>query len=201
MADLPPVLDKTDQASMELSTKGEWPKDDYKELLHIQGRMLVSSASLSLAYSQLNAVWIRRLTDQVDVLNPAFTADCFSLFTLLRHSLRYKVPLPPLIPLFERLAGYAASKRTKPVASHLASRSRLNVSWASAGGTPKGSSLNVNQVRPDTPAGVSEAADSFADGDEYDDEDQTMLTSDKALWESFNGIITWQACHVSGRVK
>lgn len=90
-------------ASLEPDFRGPWPKDLYLKLLKIQNAMLASTALLSSAYSQLEPEWCARLTDDADLLHPAFTADIFALFTILRHSLRQGEPLPPLMPIFERL--------------------------------------------------------------------------------------------------
>lgn len=193
--------------------KGRWPKEAYQELLAAQGTMLAASAVLSGAYSRLNSTWIQRLTDQVDALNPSFTADCFSLFTILRHSLRYKVSLPPMIPIFERLGSYRRSRATRHFASRAASRinlaaannnstvslgrdrANLNNSSAVSLGRDRESlkpsplgQASATPSRPDTPA---------SDTGSTDTDDRVLLSSDKALWDAFNNIITWQTCHVS----
>lgn len=91
-------------ASLEPEMRGPWPKEKYEKLVRIQESMLGASSLLSAAYSQLEPKWCERITDHSDVMHPAFMADCFSLFTILRHSLRQGTALPPIIPIFERLA-------------------------------------------------------------------------------------------------
>lgn len=91
-------------ASFEPATRGPWPKDKYVKIVRIQQAMLGACALLTAASSQLEPQWCRRITDDSDFMHPAFVADCFSLFTILRHSLRQATPLPPIIPIFERLS-------------------------------------------------------------------------------------------------
>lgn len=91
-------------ASLEPNWRGPWPKDLYMKMLQNQTSMLASSALLSSAYSQLEPKWGERLTDDAELLHPAFIADVFALFSILRHSLRQGEPLPPMMPIFERLA-------------------------------------------------------------------------------------------------
>lgn len=91
-------------ASFEPATRGPWPKEKYVKIVRIQEAMLGASALLTAASSQLEPQWCRRITDDSDFMHPAFVADCISLFTILRHSLRQATPLPPIIPIFERLS-------------------------------------------------------------------------------------------------
>ncbi|BEI95918.1 hypothetical protein CcaverHIS631_0108670 [Cutaneotrichosporon cavernicola] len=91
-------------AEFELALRGPWPKEQYQRLFFIQGSMLSSSALLFAAYSQLEPEWCARITDRNALMHPAFVADLVSLFTILGHSLRQATPLPPIIPIFERLA-------------------------------------------------------------------------------------------------
>ncbi|BEJ11424.1 hypothetical protein CspHIS471_0108460 [Cutaneotrichosporon sp. HIS471] len=91
-------------AEFEPALRGPWPKAQYQRLLYIQGSMLSSSALLVAAYSQLEPEWCARITDRNALMHPAFVADLVSLFTILGHSLRQATPLPPIIPIFERLA-------------------------------------------------------------------------------------------------
>jgi hypothetical protein len=91
-------------AAFEPALRGPWPRAQYEKLLFIQESMLTSSALLTAAYSQLEPQWCQRISDTSDLMHPAFVADLVSLFTILRHSLRQGTPLPPIIPIFERLA-------------------------------------------------------------------------------------------------
>lgn len=100
-------------ASLEPAMRGPWPKDKYVRLIRIQESMLGASSLLSAAYSQLEPKWCERLTDTSDLMHPSFVADCFSLFTILRHALRQGTPLPPIIPIFERLAYHRQYRRAK----------------------------------------------------------------------------------------
>ncbi|CAK9785943.1 hypothetical protein CC85DRAFT_328300 [Cutaneotrichosporon oleaginosum] len=91
-------------ASFEPAIRGPWPRAQYEKLIFIQESMLASSALLTAAYSQLEPEWCERITDRSDLMHPAFVADLVSLFALLRHSLRQATPLPPVLPIFERLS-------------------------------------------------------------------------------------------------
>jgi hypothetical protein len=185
---------------MEPGLQGPWPKQEYEQLIEIQKSILSASATVSNAYAQLDTPWIKRLTDRAEVLHPTFVADCFSLFAILRHSLRYKVPLPPMIPIFERLAFHRRNSRARYIASRAIGRAKA--SDATRGGDTD--SLNVPPATSDggdaTLASVSRAnTPTNVDGSsvtDTDDEDR-LLTADKVLWDALQGTLTWQLAHVS----
>ncbi|KAK8866031.1 hypothetical protein IAR55_001182 [Kwoniella newhampshirensis] len=91
-------------AASEPGLKGPWPKKKYEALFHAQSHVVATLALLSGAYSRLEVKWCKRLTRRSELMHPAFIADCLSLFSILQQSLGTGEPLPPLIPIFERLA-------------------------------------------------------------------------------------------------
>ncbi|GMK54826.1 hypothetical protein CspeluHIS016_0114120 [Cutaneotrichosporon spelunceum] len=96
--------ERFEYAAFEPSLRGPWPRVQYERLMDIQGSMLSSAAVLVAAYSQLEPAWCALITDQNALMHPAFVADIVSLFTILAQSLRRGTPLPPIIPIFERVA-------------------------------------------------------------------------------------------------
>ncbi|WRT64249.1 uncharacterized protein IL334_001180 [Kwoniella shivajii] len=91
-------------ASIEPGLRGPWPKKKYEALFKAQGQVLSTLALLSNSYSRMDVRWCRRLASRSELMHPAFIADCISLFSILEQSLRTGQPLPPMIPIFERLA-------------------------------------------------------------------------------------------------
>lgn len=90
-------------AKFEPSMTGPWPKSHYVKLVHSQKMILAAGAVLSGAYAKMDEKYCRFLTNLGGIMEPMFIADCFSLFALLRHALRNGTPLPPIVPIFERL--------------------------------------------------------------------------------------------------
>ncbi|WWD17770.1 hypothetical protein CI109_102211 [Kwoniella shandongensis] len=84
--------------------KGPWPRKKYEALFKTQGQVIATLALLSGSYSRMEVDWCKRLAKRSELMHPAFISDCISLFSILQQSLHTGEPLPPLIPIFERLA-------------------------------------------------------------------------------------------------
>ncbi|WVQ97371.1 hypothetical protein IAU59_004483 [Kwoniella sp. CBS 9459] len=91
-------------AGAEPGLKGPWPRKKYEALFRTQTQVLSTIALLSGAYSRMEVKWCKMLATRSELMHPAFIADCLSLFSILQQALRTGEPLPPLIPIFERLA-------------------------------------------------------------------------------------------------
>ncbi|ORY33700.1 hypothetical protein BCR39DRAFT_592676 [Naematelia encephala] len=91
-------------ASAEPGLKGPWPKAAYQEVYAVLEHVVSSLALLSGAYARLEPQWAKNLAERSDMMHPAFIADCLALFSIVHQSLRTGKPLPPTIPIFERLA-------------------------------------------------------------------------------------------------
>ncbi|WWC66524.1 uncharacterized protein I206_100427 [Kwoniella pini CBS 10737] len=91
-------------ASIEPGLRGPWPKQKYEALFKTQSQVLSTLALLSSAYSRMDVKWCKRLASRSELMHPSFIADCLSTFSILQQSLRTGEPLPPMIPVFERLA-------------------------------------------------------------------------------------------------
>lgn len=114
-------------------SRGPWPKAKYAKLVEAHGNLLGALALLSSAYARLHPVWCRRL-ERSDHLHPAFVrsshhteddklisqvADCLALFSLLHQSLLTGQPMPPTMPIFERLAYHSMKRsRSSPETKH-----------------------------------------------------------------------------------
>lgn len=117
-------------AAFEPGLQGPWPKQTYHELLDVQAQILNSLVMLAGAFARLDPAWCKLLADRSDTMHPAFVrpraatpaatlnpsemrqgiadpplqiADCLALFALLEHALDDGTPLPPTMPIFERL--------------------------------------------------------------------------------------------------
>nr|KIR45893.1 hypothetical protein I312_04863 [Cryptococcus bacillisporus CA1280] len=86
---------------------GPWPKKKYAKLYRAQGQVLATLALLAAAYSRMSLLTCKRLATRSDLMHPAFIADCLLLFSALHQSLRNGQPLPPMLPIFERLSIYS----------------------------------------------------------------------------------------------
>ncbi|WVQ85239.1 hypothetical protein IAT38_007404 [Cryptococcus sp. DSM 104549] len=91
-------------AGAEIGFTGPWPKKKYHALFRAQSSVVSTIALLSGCYSRMETVWCKRLAARSDLMHPGFIADCLMLFSAIEHSLRTGNPLPPMIPIFERLA-------------------------------------------------------------------------------------------------
>ncbi|ADV25553.1 Conserved hypothetical protein [Cryptococcus gattii WM276] len=86
---------------------GPWPKKKYAKLYRAEGQVLATLALLAAAYSRMSLLTCKRLATRSDLMHPAFVADCLLLFSTLHQSLRNGQPLPPMLPIFERLSIYS----------------------------------------------------------------------------------------------
>lgn len=166
------ISEKIPMAAVEPDFRGPWPRDLYRELLQTQSDMLASASVLSTSYAQITPEWCRVLTERSELLHPAFLADCMSLFSVLRHALLSGSPLPPVLPIFERLAYYRSGVRARFVAD----QSVVN--------------LQKQQGGDNDPDGENEDIDPSED-------DEPTLKTEAALVNTFNHVLTWDSCHVS----
>lgn len=97
------IESRISSARFEPNMTGPWPKTHYLNLVHTQKMILAAGAVLSGAYAKMDERYCKFLTNLGGIMEPMFIADCFALFALLRHSLRNGTPLPPIVPIFERL--------------------------------------------------------------------------------------------------
>ncbi|GFZ43623.1 hypothetical protein JCM24511_01343, partial [Saitozyma sp. JCM 24511] len=98
-------------ASLEPGIQGPWPKAKYQELTRIEGQILSALGLLSGSFARLQPKWCKLLAERSAMMHPAFIADCLALFALLEQSLKTGMPLPPTMPIFERLAYHHAHHR------------------------------------------------------------------------------------------
>ncbi|WWC58457.1 uncharacterized protein I303_100999 [Kwoniella dejecticola CBS 10117] len=110
-------------ASVEPGLRGPWPKAKYEALFKTQSQILSTLALLSSAYSRMDIRWCKRLASRSELMHPSFIADCLSMFSILQQSLRTGDSLPPMIPIFERLAIHRSallgpSGQKKTILSH-----------------------------------------------------------------------------------
>lgn len=91
-------------AKFEPNLTGPWPIEDYLDLVQSQKIILAAGAVLSGTYQHMDEKYCRLFASIGGIMDPMFIADCFSLFALLRHALRNGAPLPPIIPILDRLA-------------------------------------------------------------------------------------------------
>ncbi|WVQ77075.1 hypothetical protein IAR50_006758 [Cryptococcus sp. DSM 104548] len=175
-------------ASLEIGLKGPWPKKTYAKLYKVQSEILVTLALLSSAYSRLEVVWCKRLTTRSLLMHPAFIGDCLMLFSALQHSLRTGEPLPPMLPIFERLAMHESTGRT------------LRRHWASgvAEANPEREAFakGMDSESDDMNRGEKTRGSDRADG--KSEEETTIsgsgLESDNAA-KIMAGLITWENCN------
>ncbi|OCF31124.1 hypothetical protein I316_07256 [Kwoniella heveanensis BCC8398] len=111
-------------AGAEPGLKGPWPRKSYEALFKAQIQVLSTIALLSSAYSRMEIKWCKRLARRSELMHPAFIADCLSLFSILQQSLRTGEPLPPLIPIFERLAFHHSQAQTQTRVAGMLARSQ-----------------------------------------------------------------------------
>ncbi|KAL1410381.1 hypothetical protein Q8F55_004389 [Vanrija albida] len=160
------IAQKIPMARIEPDLCGPWPRDLYRELMQTQADMLTASSVLSTAYSQISPEWCSTLTERSELLHPAFLADCMSLFAVLRHSLLAGTPLPPVLPIFERLAYY---------------RSGVHARFAATQG-------KVDPTADNDPDGENNDIDP-------EDDDEPTLKTEAALANTFSHVLTWQNCY------
>ncbi|WVR05967.1 hypothetical protein IAU60_002995 [Kwoniella sp. DSM 27419] len=101
-------------AGAEPGLRGPWPKKKYEALYQAQNQVITTLALLSSAWARMDDEWCKRLATRSELLHPAFIADCLSLFSMLQQALKTGSPLPPLIPIFERLALHRARLLPSP---------------------------------------------------------------------------------------
>ncbi|KAL7424784.1 hypothetical protein Q5752_000468 [Cryptotrichosporon argae] len=180
-------------AQLEPGLSGPWPKKLYNELYAVQNQMLGALAVLATSISALEPEWATRLMTRSDLLQPAFIADCLALFSILQNALRTGLPLPPAMPLFERLA-YHHQRGRLHAASEALARLERGASCETAADSPamngepragsdKGASGNAEtQVeRAREHADASEAADVGV-----------LVGREKQVAKVLAGTLTWQ---------
>ncbi|WWC86361.1 uncharacterized protein L201_001236 [Kwoniella dendrophila CBS 6074] len=160
-------------AGVEPGLRGPWPKKKYEALFKTQSQILSTLALLSSAYSRMDVKWCKRLATRSELMHPAFIADCLSMFSILQQALRTGEPLPPMIPIFEKLAIHRNAM--KGMARHQRGRS-INTNGDMIEKT--GSYLDNNVTTGDR--------ESVADGME-------MVTRDAV--NVLQGNMTWSSIH------
>ncbi|KAK4057506.1 hypothetical protein OIO90_001575 [Microbotryomycetes sp. JL221] len=93
------------QSSFELSLKGDWPRDDYLQLLEAQLTLVQAVAQLEAALMRLEPSWRKQLTRSTVFLHNELVADVVSTFYLTSMALRAGTALPEAMPgpLLDRL--------------------------------------------------------------------------------------------------
>ncbi|TYJ56489.1 hypothetical protein B9479_002736 [Cryptococcus floricola] len=175
-------------ASLEIGLKGPWPKKTYAKLYKVQNEILVTLALLSSAYSRLEVVWCKRLATRSLLMHPAFIGDCLMLFSALQQSLRTGEPLPPMLPIFERLAMHESAGRTIR-RQWMSGTTETDLESEAFVNGVDGESENVNEVRKrkgsDRADRVSEEGTTLSG---------SVLESDNAA-KVMAGLITWENCN------
>ncbi|WVO16954.1 hypothetical protein L204_104640 [Cryptococcus depauperatus] len=178
-------------AAIEPGLQGPWPKELYTELYHSQARILATLSLLFSSFTRLEADWCARLARRSDLLHPAFIGDCVLLFSTLQQSLRTGESLPPMIPIFERLA----------IISRSSSR-RVQALWADQKNDIKADRDGeqrrlMSQNRED-----GEEEMEWTEGDvrnakdlQVDNERRKESMEEKNTIKVMAGAITWDNCH------
>lgn len=166
------IESRINSAKFEPSMTGPWPKSHYIKLVHTQKMILAAGAVLSGAYAKMDEKYCRFLTNLGGIMEPMFIADCFSLFALLRHSLRNGTPLPPIVPIFERLIYHRKS-----------STSRMLVAQESRG--------QVAQLKDESSSNQSSQTVGGGDKESSGSEEGTLSDAENRLVDIISPFINW----------
>ncbi|WVF70551.1 hypothetical protein IAT40_005342 [Kwoniella sp. CBS 6097] len=175
-------------AGAEPGLKGPWPRKKYEALFETQIQVLSTIALLSGAYSRMEVKWCKRLARRSELMHPAFIADCLSLFSILQQSLRTGEPLPPLIPIFERLAFH-----------HSQAQSQIRVAGMLAQSRQSNSQEQGSEKGPTDGSGSTYSSDGESISSRRDKEGHfhldgmEMVTRDAAV--VLEGALNWETIH------
>ncbi|BGP57915.1 hypothetical protein JCM8202v2_005569 [Rhodotorula sphaerocarpa] len=92
-------------AGLELTLRGDWPKNEYFRLLRVQLGIMQALGQLGQALVRLDPVWRRQLVHETAFLNQPLVADITTTFTIISLALREGASLPAAMPgpLLDRL--------------------------------------------------------------------------------------------------
>ncbi|KAI5476687.1 hypothetical protein MNV49_007401 [Pseudohyphozyma bogoriensis] len=92
-------------AGMEFSLRGDWPGEEYGELLEAQLGVLEALSLLGVALVGLDEEWRKVLVHKTAFLNPNLVGEVLVVFSSISMALKLGQPLPPKItgPLLDRL--------------------------------------------------------------------------------------------------
>jgi uncharacterized membrane protein len=81
-------------ANLDISIRGSWPEDKYRELLKVHGRLLEAISQMAGALTGLNLKWRQRMLYTTAMLNPKTISEVSMQLHLLANALRTAKPLP-----------------------------------------------------------------------------------------------------------
>ncbi|OXM76143.1 hypothetical protein C364_06247 [Cryptococcus neoformans Bt63] len=197
-------------ASAELGLKGPWPKKKYARLYRAQGQVLATLALLAGAYSHMSLLTCKRLATKCDLMHPAFIADCLLLFSTLQQSLRNGQPLPPMLPIFERLAIHSKqrhSSRSVQAANRQMDRAGEGGDYQQRGEKEVGEEKRslLREQRGENMMGGGEKMENGENGNVQEDKDEMPRDADGNVYQTelvrrnaervMKGIISWDDWH------
>ncbi|GAA5871160.1 hypothetical protein JCM8547_001473 [Rhodosporidiobolus lusitaniae] len=124
-----------EQSTYEISLRGDYPEDEYLQLLGLQLQLLQALAQLGQALVRLAPEWRKALVRETAFLTQPLIADVTTTFSLLSLALRQGSPLPQATPgpLLDRLLYH--DRRLRLLSSPVPSPSSPPSSSSDAGET------------------------------------------------------------------